>query len=309
MRIRQGGLAAASVRIAERNGDAFLERQLLARTEGDLAEMYPDEASMIEPLRAAVVSGWTHDSDPWLVLTEHRADTRIPDLVLARLNEEAVAARLDAGCRRPLARPELVVMLALRRDSGTTIDKLAARTLRTQGVLRRTLRSLEGDGFVCRTSTGAWRAVVHVQPLVSRFVSFEAKRSDWRRALAQACAHRLFANEAYVAFDPSFAARFERGLGYFKTSGVGLLSLGREPNAVKRILRGHHGRPIDPVSAMLAGEEVWGRLLGLAPKPLPQTRLPGAAARIEDQAGPTLVADHSRRLGPLLSDLAQPALG
>jgi hypothetical protein len=271
--------------------------------------MYPDEASMIEPLRAAVVAGWTRETDPWLVLTEHRAETRIPDLVLARLNEEAVAERLDAGCRRPLARPELVAMLGLRRDSGTTIDKLGARTFRTPGALRKTLRSLEREGFVDRTSTGAWRAVVHVQPLVSRFVSFEAKRSDWRRALAQACAHRLFANEAYVAFDPSFASRFERGLGYFKTSGVGLLSLGPEPQAVKRILRGRRGRPLDAVSAMLAGEEVWGRLLGLAPKPLPQTRLPGAAAPTERQAGSTRVADHSRRLAPLLSDLAQPALG
>lgn len=263
---------------------------------------------MIEPLRAAALAGWARETEPWLVVTEHRADTRIPDLVLARLDEEAVEQRLAAGCIRPLNRAELALMTALRSDCGTSVETLARHTFVRPSSVKRTLRRLEGDGFVGPSSSGCWHRLFLFRPVVTRFISFEAKRSDWRRALVQARAHRLFANEAYVAFDPTFATRFERGLPYYKTAGIGLLALGPESRNVRRVLRSRSGRPFDTVSAALAGEEVLSRLLGLAAKQLPQTRLPGALARIADQAAPQLVGARSKTLEPLLALLAQPAL-
>jgi hypothetical protein len=150
--------------------------------------------------------------------------------------------------------------------------------------------------------------VLAFQPVVTRFVSFEAKRSDWRRALSQARAHRLFANEAYVAFDPAFVRRFERNLRYYRTSGIGLLALGPEPRAVRRLLRGRRGRPLDSISAAQAGEEVLSRLLGLASTPLPQTRLPNAAAQIDDRGVPQLVGGRSKTIERLLAGIARPAV-
>ncbi len=261
---------------------------------------------MIEPLRAVAMAGWASADEPWLVVTEHRADTRIPDVVLARLGEEAVADRIAMGCRRPLRRLELGALLALRSDCGTALEAVASQTYVMPASIRRTLRMLEHDGFVVQTSRGNWRRTLRLRPLVSRFVSFEAKRSDWRRALAQARAHRLFSNEAYVAFDQRFAGRFERHLPYYRTSGIGLLALGPEPSTVRRLLRGTPGRPLDPVSALLAGEEIWARLIGVT-RQLPQTRLPSAAARTSDRAEPQLVGVDARRLGRLISALARPA--
>jgi DNA-binding Lrp family transcriptional regulator len=268
--------------------------------------LFPDEASMIGPLCAAALDGWASNSVPWVVVREHKVDTRIPDLVLARLDEDAVNDRASVGAARPLTRPEIVVLTALRRDCGSTVATTARRAAVADATVRRTLRHLEADGFVERSSAGSWHPTFLFRPLVTRFVSFEAKRNDWRGALSQARAHRLFANEAYVAFDPAFARRFERSLPYYRTSGIGLLALGPEPRAVRRLLRGKSGRPLDLTSAAVAGEEVWSRLLGVAARQLPQTRLPNASAQIVDREPPQLVGGRSKRLERLLRDLAQP---
>jgi len=270
------------------------------------APMFESETSMIEPLRAAALEGWAAADEPWMVVTEHRADTRIPDLVLARLNEAAVEARIKAGCTRPLRRKELAALLSLRLDCGTAFERVAAEAFVTPPSLRRTFRDLEADGFVHRTARDCWRRSVPLQPLVTRFVSFEAKRSDWRGALAQARVHRLFSNEAYVAFDASFARRFERGIAYYKNSGIGLIALGAEPGSVRRLLRGRRGRPLDQLSALLAGEEVWARLQGIT-RQLPQTRLPNAAAPNADRGEAHFVGGSANRLRPLLAGLAKPA--
>lgn len=262
---------------------------------------------MIEPLAAAACERWVSPGDGWVVVTEHRGDTRIADLVLARLDEAAVEERIASGCERPLSRPELVVIRAMRNDCGTKLPTLAERTRLTTGAVMRVLRRLETDEAVERSLRGSWHPTFAYRPLVTRFISFEAKRSDWRRALAQARAHRLFANEAYVAFDPSYAGRFEQRLPYYKTSGIGLVAVGAEPRGVRRILRGRSGRPLDAVSAALAGEQVWGRLVGVAATPLPQTRLPGAAAQTVDQVAPRLLEGRSRTLARLLSESALPA--
>lgn len=256
---------------------------------------------MIEPLAAAACEQWLHPGDPWVVVTEHRADTRIADLVLARLDERAVESRLSSRIDGPFTRSELLVLTSMRSDCGTTLSTIARRTRLSPRAATRILRRLENALAVERSNRGSWLVTFKYQPLVSRFISFEAKRSDWRRALAQARAHRLFANEAYVAFDPSYAARFEGRLPYYKTCGIGLVAVGAEPSEVRRVLRGRSGRPLDTISAALAGEQVWGRLLGVASTPLPQTRLPGVAAQSVDQAVPQLVGAHPKKLERLLS--------
>jgi DNA-binding transcriptional ArsR family regulator len=269
--------------------------------------VFANEASMIEPLRIAAVARWALDGEPWLVVTEHKADTRIPDLVLARVDETAVEQRVALGCQRPLNRAELTLFLRLRRNCGTSVEVLARHSRVTRASASRTLRALERDGFVAKQRSGCWRPIISFRPLVTRFVSFEAKRSDWRCALAQARAHRLFANEAYVVFDPSFATRFERNLEYYRISGIGLLALGGEPPSIKRILRSRRGRALDQISAVLAGEEIWSRLLGLSTTPLPQTRLPSVSAPSVDREAPGLAGARSKRLERLLSGLLLPS--
>lgn len=273
------------------------------------AETFPNEASMIQPLVEVALSRWAQRSpdDLWVCVTEHQADTRIADLVLARVDSDALFERLQTEVIRPLTRPELAALAALRADCGTSLALIAERTRVGRQTVIRTLKRLEADGFVERTASNAWTPRLRVRRVVSRFLSFEAKRSDWRRALTQARAHRLFANEAYVAFDAVFARRFEQGKPYFRTAGIGLFGLHADKTEVRQLVPGRSGRPLDAISAALAGEEVLARLLGLRAKPLPQARLPNGEARTWGRATPTLVGAGSTALEQLLGGRALPA--
>lgn len=61
--------------------------------------------------------------------------------------------------------------------------------------------------------------------LILRTCAFEFKRSDWRRALAQAFRYASFAHYSLVMLDRAHSQPALKGLSAFKTANIGLLTV------------------------------------------------------------------------------------
>jgi DNA-binding MarR family transcriptional regulator len=167
---------------------------------------------------------------------EHLVGTRIPDLLAARVELRAFRARIGAEQWEPLTEGEIVALANLRRDRTTSVQALAAHIGYTTDTTLRLLRRLEHLGYASESRGRGFRKIRGRYKVFSRLVAVEAKLHDWRRALVQARAHRSFAQECYVAFDPSYVDRFSIGHAYFQASGTGLLAIS-PTYGVKRLLR------------------------------------------------------------------------
>ncbi len=243
---------------------------------------------MLPAVERHVVSQWLRrTSGSWLLLPEHAAG-RIPDLLVARIDQLAVAARVKGGWDRPLRKRELAALRALRADRSTSTATVALRTFVGTDAARRVLRGLVADGFVKQTDRDAFRRVAPIAPLVSRLVAIEFKRSKWRDALVQARAHASFAHESWVAFDAAFAPRFDRARPYFKTCGIGLVAVDSQTGESRTYARSTRRTP-DALNVAVVGESILARIQGRALTQLPQTRLPSASG---SSAGPERFSLH-----------------
>ena len=244
--------------------------------------------------------------EPWLLLCQHRAESRIPDLVLAQVDSDAIEERLRAGFARTLSRSEIALTRCLRTDRPTILETAAKNVPIAPTSAMRILRRLEGEGYVIRARRGGYVRTFTLRHLAHEYVSVEAKRSDWRRALAQAVAHTSFAARCYVAYDDAFAARFLRAGKFFATAGIGLLGVDASPGQCREVLA-----PVphltDHLSRALADERLLGAIRRDVATALPETRLPNAVALTVDQVKPRLLGAPGRRLEHLLRDQPQPA--
>jgi hypothetical protein len=238
---------------------------------------------MLPALRRHVVKHWLGgDDDTWVVLHEQETYGRIPDLVLARIDMDALEERVRGGWDRPLRRPEVAALRVLRPDRPATLAYVAARLFVGAVAARRVLRGLVAEGFADELRPGMFVRLAPAAPIVTRFVSFEAKLSDWRSALSQARSHAGFAHESWVAFDAAFAPVFGRAQEYFALDGVGLLSLDSSTERVRTVVRSSRRAP-DTFRMALVGESVLAALQGRTLKPPPQTRLPGVSGSTADR--------------------------
>lgn len=261
--------------------------------------MFSSEASMLPCLADYLAQSKKYSSASWILLSQHQADSRIPDLVLARIDSAALDDRIEKGLTRALRRSEVAVVRALRTDRSTTADTAARKACLATGSAEKILRNLESEGYVSRARSGYVRAS-GLRPIVSYYVSVEAKISDWRRALAQAAAHATFASECYVAFDARYSSRFTRAQRYYETTGVGLLCLDERTGGCRTILRSERHRT-DRLSRALADERLLSALVSGPATVLPETRLPNAAAPSVDQRRPRPLGVVPRSVERLLS--------
>jgi len=267
--------------------------------------LFQNETVMIPPLVAAATRRWTRDGNPWVVLREHQSDSRISDVVLAHLELDALRSRLNVGCARPLSRPQLVVLRAVRCDCGTSARALASRLRGQEKTVQKTLHSLEQLGYLERHVSGSYRRRLGLRPIASRFISIEAKRSDWRAALAQAAAHTRFANESYVAFDAAYSTRFRKAQRHFEAMGIGLLALDADTGELVQVTAARAHLRTNPLSVAMACEQMLATLHN--PTRLPQTTLPNVSAQFEGRATARPVGGCRRTLLRLLPFAAQPS--
>lgn len=257
-------------------------------TERDLVEVVCDLVASYVDAKSA--------SAAWVVLQEQATGSRIPDVLAARLDVDALKARAKGGWLTPLSPAEVRVLRALRRGRGSTLDAVARDTRQPPAQAKRTLGRLHSRGFVARCTSGSYERVAPMKPLVTRVASFEAKLRDWKRALHQARAHLQHVNEAWVVFDKRFAAAFDRGTHYFRQDGIGLIAIEAGSNEVRLVRRARSSTPPDAMEFAVLGEQVLGRLLGEATPRLPHARLPGAAVATVHLAPPRIAGPRSRNL-------------
>ena len=258
---------------------------------------------MVPQLVDALASRWAGSSEAWVLLTEQQTETRVPDAVLARIDLDALSARVNAGLTRALTRTELLGVQATRPNRAASLSLLAQRMMVTEHHAGRLVRRLAGEGFLLPSPSGSFFRHPALSPIVTRLVTFEAKRDDWRSALVQAAAHRRFAHVSYVVCDEAFAQRFRANLPAYHRAGVGLLALEADrPSELHKISVARANRSVDRLAYNVACEEIWKTLRGLPLRKPRQTTLPNVGAPTVDRA-PRLL------LGPRPSTRAQTRVG
>lgn len=264
---------------------------------------------MTTTLLAAAKAVCCNGREPWIALQQHQVHSRIADLVMARVDLEALEQRLNGSWLRALNESELRALRSLRPDRGTSLATLAARMRAPQDRVQRVVGRLVTDSFVDKTMTGSYARVAPVRPIVDRAVSFEAKRSDSRGAFLQARAHGHFADRCFVACDAAFANRFRSDRASYRAEGIGLIALSARDEGFAVLWPADRSRLWHVLGLALSAERTLARLLGVEAKPLPETRLPGAGALIDHQVGLRLLGRLPSRTRRLLDGLGSPVLG
>lgn len=180
---------------------------------------------MHEPLRRAASAIFCPTNEPWVMLDEHQVHTRIPDLVIGRVDLEVLQERIRGGWGRALTQTELRALHSMRPDRGRSLRSLADEMRVGEARAREVLRSLVAEGFAERTSSGSYARRAPVRPVLDFVVSVEAKRSDLLAAFRQARAHTLFADRCVVAFDLAYLHRAQAVKQVYRREGFGLLGL------------------------------------------------------------------------------------
>lgn len=261
-------------RMVDRLEQLVSRRNAVAETRPQPPAEYQTEADMLPQLHEVAMALWVGAAPEhtWMALEEQILHSRIADLVLVRVDVEAVRERLRGGWARPLRLAELRALHALRPDRPTSVSTVAVQARMSSASVIQVLRTLAGDEFAVREPGGGYRRLAPVGALVQRVVTFEAKRDDPRGALQQARGHRAWANETYVAFDSRYGDRFRAVEEQYSRLGVGLLEL--SPFAWRRIIRSRPHRRPNRLETGLIGERALGRLLGEPPVDRPERRLP-----------------------------------
>lgn len=263
---------------------------------------FPDERAMHGPLRRIAHDLTSRTDATWVVAAEQPTVSRVPDLLAARIDLEALEARADSSLLRPLTASEIQIVQALGSHRWTRLSDIAYAAHITPPYARRILSKLTSQGFTLEGRHG-YRRHRHIKPLMSRIVSYEAKLHDWRSALVQARAHQSFANETYVVFDQMFEHRFLRELESFKESRVGLVALSSQTGEYRRVSSSRLS-PRDGHAVFLVGELLLGNLLGAPLRPLSETRFRGVLAPTLDPEPATIAGPRSKRTAQLLSAAA-----
>jgi len=238
------------------------------------ASSFKTEAEMLPILRKAASALWTerNPSRTWVMLEEQLMHSRIADLVLVRLDIDVFRERLEGGWLRPMGLAELRILGAVRPDRRTGVTAVARAVRMEPNNVRRILRTLSHDGFIARDGPNAYKRLAPKRAIAQRVISFEAKRDNPRTALAQARAHRVWAEETYVAFDSRSAQRFRAMHSPYAQAGIGLIQL--SPDRWDLVTRSHARRRANRLEAALMGERALARLLGQPAKDRPERRLP-----------------------------------
>jgi hypothetical protein len=188
-------LTCADVEVGSR-----IQPQDRARLASTLA--FAAEADMLAAIARAptALAGRRRGSRDPQVLFEFLGSQGTPDVVFLEFDERELVSRESLLLAPVLAYTAVAVLVALSTGALTTAE-LAARTRVTAPHLRRAiLPSLEASSWLVRDGR-RWRSPTPIRPLAKWILAVEAKRRDWRRALAQADRYRRFANRAIVVLD------------------------------------------------------------------------------------------------------------
>lgn len=263
---------------------------------------FASEAKLVSNLSRLAAELARRQGGTWVILNEHDVTGRIVDISALRLDVQALRSRVTGDCVRPLSEPELRALRSLRSDRAVRLATLARHLRLAEPSAARIVRGLLSDGLVERTPTGGFLRAVTLKPIVDRVLTFEAKLSDWRKALLQARTHQSFADFAYVAFDAAFKRRFERGLSAYARQGVGLFAIAANGGGASAVLPSRRSAANSTLLRALNAERTLARLLGYKLNELPESRLPSASAGSGRRELPRLLGPRAKTVMRLVAD-------
>jgi len=206
---------------------------------------------MTRAAEAAWRRWWGGVFAPDVIAREVAGDGAIADLVGARFDAGALAARERAGIAPLVDWWALSAALACRHGAPMARDVAAALGI-SESSARRALGEAAAAGAVVRDGA-RFRTRADFRPVVARAVAVELKLRDWPKALVQAERYRDFADAAWVVLGAAgaraaYAACVERG--------VGLASLDAD-GAFRRVVAPRPRRPRRAeATALLVGEQL-----------------------------------------------------
>jgi hypothetical protein len=263
------------------------------------SQPFASEAEMMPAIQRIASQLWPAGDDVWLLLTEHDVYSHVPDLVAAQLDIQTLQDRVEGRWTRALSQRELAAMRALRPDRGSRVEAVAARMRVRVEFARGVLRGLVRDGYADRTATGSYARVAPIRPILSRVVSFEAKRMNARGALLQARAHTMFVDTAYVVCDGAHRSRFERMHAAYVRERVGLIALDVSGD-FELVVRPRRALLRDTLLRTLGTERALARMFEPAEQETAERRLPTASEFGGLRTAPVLTGSRAREIRALL---------
>lgn len=189
------------------------------------------------------------------VLFEFFGAAGTPDVVFLEFDEDELERREELGLVPVLNYNAIAVLIALSAGP-LGVRALSEAVGMTSAHLRRAiLPDLEARTWLDHSGR-EWRCREPIQPLARWIVAVEAKRRDWRRALAQAERYRSFANRAVVVLDAAANLRPARELAESQT-GVGLASLDARSGRIEPLLLPRWQRAGSERDYVWAGEQAY----------------------------------------------------
>jgi hypothetical protein len=215
------------------------------------------EADMLGPIARApaALAGRRRASRNPQVLFEFFGAAGTPDVVFLEFDEHELERRDSLGLAPVLNYNAIAVLLALSTGP-LDVRALSEGIGMTRAHLRRTiLPDLEARAWLEHAGR-EWRTLERIRPLARWIVAVEAKRRDWRRAVAQAERYRSFANRAVVVLDAAANLQPVRELARSQTA-VGLASLDTRRGRVEALLLPPWQRAASERDYVWAGEQAY----------------------------------------------------
>ncbi len=148
-----------------------------------------------------------------------------PDLVVADIVALPGSIDLDlfASCLR--SPTEAALLACLKYGVPRTIEYLEKTTGLSTYSIKRHINVLDDAAIVFVDANSAVTLRCRLPWDMVRISAYEAKISNWRRALHQASGYRAFARSVWVVMPPNGARRAKAVEPLFRNNGIGLISV------------------------------------------------------------------------------------
>ena len=164
-----------------------------------------------------------------------------PDFIALRNGERHQAVRRHTS----VGLVESQILHFLNPNTPRTLRYIMDRSRYTEASVKRSLRKLEGTGYVWRTEKGTYRLVEKVGGTQVELWSFELKLDNPKRAVFQAQQSRLYADRAIIVVPPGQEGNYDRYTETMKRWGIGLATFDAKSGNFKFARRGRKSHPLN----------------------------------------------------------------
>lgn len=150
----------------------------------------------------------------------------VPDLIVISYDRDKLQRRNQAMRNRSngilFPKQAGFAMCHISNEKETTIEELGEYFSLSQSQTRSLLMALEGRGLVTYRDKGRIAPLPETL-IVNEIQTYEAKLTDWKRAIAQAERHLWFTRDSYVLMPEMSAPVLNKVIRHCASTGIGLI--------------------------------------------------------------------------------------